>query len=72
MPSWLDRVAARQWDRLGVGVLRNQSLFNSMKTLVQSSNGSNREPAVTDIDEQKGTHTYHRGNDPVVGHLVLA
>ena len=71
MRIWLNRVAVSQWDRLGVGVLRNQSLFNSMKALVQTSNGSNCEPAVTDIDEQKGTHTYHRRNDPVVGHLVV-
>ena len=71
MPIWLNRVAARQWDRLDVGVLRNQSLFNSMKALVQTSNGSNCEPAVTDIDEQKGTHTYHGCNEPVVSHLVL-
>jgi hypothetical protein len=71
MPIWLNRVAVSQWNRLGVDVLRNQSLFNSMKALVQTSDGSNCEPAVTDIDEQKGTHTYHGCNDPVVGHLVL-
>ena len=51
MLIWLNRVAASQRDRLGVGILGNQSLFNSMKALVQSSNGSNCEPAVTDIDE---------------------
>jgi hypothetical protein len=71
MPTWLNRVAARQRDWLGIGILRNQSLFNSMKALVQTSNGSNCEPAVTDVDEQKGTHTYRRCNDPVVSHLVL-
>ncbi len=71
MLIWLDRVAVRQRHGLGVDVLRNQSLFNSMKALVQTSNGSNCDPAVTDIDEQKGTYTYHCCNEPVVGHLVL-
>ena len=71
MPIWLNGVAVSQWNGLGVCVLRNQSLFNSMKALVQTSNGSNCEPAVTDVDEQKGTHTYRRCNDPVVSHLIL-
>jgi hypothetical protein len=71
MLTWLNRVAARQGDWLGIGILGNQTLFNSMKALVQTSNGSNCEPAVTDIDEQKGTHTYHRCNKPIVSHLVV-
>jgi hypothetical protein len=71
MPTSLNRVAARQRDWLGIGILRNQSLFNSMKALVQTSDGSNCDPAVTDIDEQKGTHTYHRCNHPIICHLVV-
>ncbi len=71
MATWLNRAAARQRDWLGIGILGNQALFNSMKTLVQTSNGSNCEPTVTDVDEQKGAYAYRCCNDPVVGHLVL-
>jgi hypothetical protein len=50
MPTWLNRVAARQRDWLGIGILGNQALFNSMKTLVQTSNGSYCDTAVTGVD----------------------
>jgi hypothetical protein len=73
MRIWLNRVTgARQRDglRSGIRVANRDGMFNIRNTLHQKSDSSDSDAAVTGIDEQKATHTYHRCNDPVVGHCI--
>ena len=74
MLIWLNRVAGarqRRGLRGGIRVANRHGVFNIRNTLHQKSDSSDSDAAVTGVDEQKGSHTYHRCNDPVVGHVIV-